>query len=99
MSIAIFIAARSVARRAGILFAVAALLLAPFALAHGAPGVAMAAAMLWVGITGALVIKCLRDTSKRLRHVAEMVVTSALIPPLAVFWRIVGAIRYRTWLA
>jgi GT2 family glycosyltransferase len=81
------------------LLAVAALLLAPLALAHGAPAVAIAAAMLWIGITGALVIKRLRDTSKRLRHVAEMVVTSALIPPLAVFWRIVGAIRYRTWLA
>jgi hypothetical protein len=28
-------------------------------------------------------------------HVAEMVVTSALLPPLAVFWRLAGAVRYR----
>lgn len=28
-------------------------------------------------------------------HVPDMIVTSALIPPLAVFWRLVGAIRYR----
>jgi hypothetical protein len=27
--------------------------------------------------------------------VAEMIVTSAVIPPLAVYWRIRGAIRYR----
>jgi len=28
-------------------------------------------------------------------HVAEMVITSALLPPLAVFWRLAGAVRYR----
>ncbi|MFC5461930.1 glycosyltransferase family 2 protein [Massilia niabensis] len=28
-------------------------------------------------------------------HVLDMIVTSALIPPLAVFWRLVGAVRYR----
>jgi len=27
--------------------------------------------------------------------VLEMVVTSALIPPLALFWRVVGSVRYR----
>jgi uncharacterized membrane protein YqaE (UPF0057 family) len=31
-------------------------------------------------------------------HIAEMLITSALIPPVAVFWRVVGAFRYRTWL-
>jgi hypothetical protein len=34
-------------------------------------------------------------TSKSPSHVAEMLVTSALIPPLAVFWRAVGAFRFR----
>ena len=28
-------------------------------------------------------------------HVAEMLVTSILIPPLAVYWRLRGALRYR----
>jgi hypothetical protein len=28
-------------------------------------------------------------------HVLEMLITSALIPPLAVFWRLRGAVKYR----
>jgi uncharacterized membrane protein YqaE (UPF0057 family) len=28
-------------------------------------------------------------------HIAEMIVTSVLIPPLAVFWRLVGMLRFR----
>jgi hypothetical protein len=37
----------------------------------------------------------LRGASKRASHVVEMLVTSVLIPPLAVFWRLAGALRYR----
>jgi hypothetical protein len=29
--------------------------------------------------------------------VLEVAVTSALIPPLAIFWRIRGALRWRVW--
>jgi len=32
----------------------------------------------------------LHGASKSPRHVAEMVLTSILIPPLSVFWRAVG---------
>jgi glycosyltransferase involved in cell wall biosynthesis len=78
--------------------ATGALLATPMALALGAPGTALAAGAVWIAITGALSVKRLRHTSRRLGHVTEMVVTSALIPPLAMFWRIAGAIRYRTWL-
>ncbi|MGQ0750741.1 MAG: glycosyltransferase family 2 protein [Betaproteobacteria bacterium] len=78
--------------------ATGALLATPAALALGAPGAALAAGAVWIAITGALSVKRLRHTSRRLGHVTEMVVTSALIPPVAVFWRIAGAIRYRTWL-
>ena len=49
----------------------------------------------WLGLTARFVAHRLRGTSKAPRHVAEMVVTSMLIPPVAVFWRIVGALRYR----
>ena len=28
-------------------------------------------------------------------HVIEMAVTSAVIPPVCIFWRLVGALRYR----
>jgi hypothetical protein len=37
----------------------------------------------------------LKPTRKDAAHVIEMAATSALIPPLSVFWRIVGAWRYR----
>ncbi len=49
----------------------------------------------WLGLTARLIACRLRRTSKAPKHVAEMVVTSVLIPPLAVFWRIVGALKYR----
>lgn len=47
-----------------------------------------------------LVLSCLHrlhGTSQELRHIAEMVVTSVLIPPLAIYWRLRGALTYRTW--
>lgn len=49
----------------------------------------------WVVLTAALALHRLRGASKSPGHVAEMLVTSALIPPLAVFWRLVGALRFR----
>ncbi len=59
--------------------------------------VMLAAGGLWLWLTGRFCVKRLRGTSREPRHVAEMVVTSMLIPPLAVFWRIWGAIRFRVW--
>ena len=38
----------------------------------------------------------LRRTDRSWRHVAEMVATSTLIPFLSVYWRVRGAIRFRT---
>jgi hypothetical protein len=34
-------------------------------------------------------------TVKTPAHIAEMIVTSALIPPVAVFWRLIGAVKFR----
>jgi hypothetical protein len=31
------------------------------------------------------------------RHTATMLVTSALIPLLAIYWRLRGALRWRVW--
>jgi GT2 family glycosyltransferase len=53
------------------------------------------ALLLWVVLTVRLAAHRLRGASKRPSHVLEMLVTSALIPPVAVFWRAVGAWRYR----
>jgi GT2 family glycosyltransferase len=52
---------------------------------------------LWALWTGRFCLRRLRGTSQTPRHVAEMVVTSALIPPLSVFWRLVGAVKYRVF--
>jgi glycosyltransferase involved in cell wall biosynthesis len=72
-----------------------ALLIAIGAALTGRWTLAAFAGVVWAGLTLALFSKRLRSTSRRIGHVAEMAVTSALIPPLAVFWRLAGAVRYR----
>ena len=37
------------------------------------------------------------ELESELMVVLEMAVTSALIPPLSVFWRLYGAGRFRVW--
>ena len=64
------------------------------ALAAGATAAALTAAGLWGALTAWFCAARLRRTTKRWSHVVEMVVTSALIPPLAVFWRALGALRF-----
>jgi glycosyltransferase involved in cell wall biosynthesis len=49
----------------------------------------------WLVLTAMLCISRLRGSAASASHVADMLVTSALIPPLAVFWRMLGAIKYR----
>lgn len=53
------------------------------------------AALVWGALTARFFIRRQRGASKRPAHVLEMLVTSMLIPPLAVFWRFAGALRYR----
>ncbi len=55
----------------------------------------MPALVLWAMFTAKFFFERLRGASKRASHVVEMLVTSVLIPPLAVFWRLAGALRYR----
>jgi hypothetical protein len=52
-------------------------------------------AALWAVLTARFCLTRLRGTSRAPRHLAEMIVTSALIPPLALFWRLRGALRFR----
>ena len=56
-----------------------------------------AAGVLWLGMTSAFCARRLRGVSHAPRHVAEMALTSMVIPPLSVFWRLRGAIRFRVW--
>jgi glycosyltransferase involved in cell wall biosynthesis len=50
---------------------------------------------LWLGAGTRFALKRLRGTSHSVKHVAEMLVTSLIIPPLSVYWRLRGALRYR----
>ena len=61
----------------------------------GARGLAAAAAGAWLAATLAFALRRLRGTSKAPAHVLEMLVTSIPIPPLAVFWRLYGALKFR----
>jgi GT2 family glycosyltransferase len=49
----------------------------------------------WLALTLSFAARRLRGTSRAPAHVAEMLVTSAVIPPLAVFWRAWGALQHR----
>jgi len=74
---------------------VGALFTALIALLAGATGTAAIAGLIWAFMTGRFCFQRLKRTSKAPKHIAEMVVTSALIPPLAVYWRAVGAFKFR----
>lgn len=68
------------------------------ALAGGAADMAWMAwgsGLVWLAMTARFFLLRVRPASKRISHVAEMLVTSMLIPPVAVFWRLVGALRFR----
>lgn len=77
---------------------VGALLIGVVALLAGAGGLAMLSTLVWAGMTGRFFLQRLKHTSKAPGHIAEMAFTSILIPPLAVFWRAVGALRFRVGL-
>jgi len=49
----------------------------------------------WLGIGAGFASRRLSNTSHAPRHVAEMIVTSLLIPWISVYWRTRGALRYR----
>jgi len=66
-------------------------------LAFGVPVLIVAGLCLWTVVTLRFCAMRLARTSHSASHVLEMLVTSALIPPLAVFWRLRGALRFRVW--
>ena len=67
------------------------------AAAAGRRAASAAAFALWGGLTARFTARRLRDTSRAPAHVAEMVATSMVIPPLSLFWRAWGAVEFRTW--
>lgn len=61
------------------------------------PGSAVANAWIVVGLVLQLTLRRLRSTARTGTHILEMLVTSALIPFLSVYWRIRGALHFRVW--
>jgi hypothetical protein len=49
----------------------------------------------WLLLSTHFCLQRLRGTALHPAHIAEIALTSFLIPPLAVFWRLAGAIRFR----
>jgi glycosyltransferase involved in cell wall biosynthesis len=49
----------------------------------------------WVALQYKFISKRLASTSRAIKHVFEMVVTSIAIPFLSVFWQLYGALKYR----
>jgi hypothetical protein len=76
---------------------VAALLACGGALLGGRRRGALAAGALWTVLTACFALQRVRHTSRRPHHILEMAVTSAVIPPLAVYWRLRGALAFRVW--
>lgn len=57
---------------------------------------ALIALIAWLYMTARLCIQRLQKTARTPRHVLEMAITSALIPPFALFWRCYGMLRFHT---
>lgn len=74
---------------------VSASLLAAFcAFLAGWPNAAIAALLIWTVLTLFFFLRRLSLSAFTLRNIVELLVTSAFIPPLSIFWRAVGAARF-----
>jgi GT2 family glycosyltransferase len=76
---------------------VALLALSIIVLVRGQGMLAASTLIAWLGLVGWFCVKRLRGNSKSPRHIAEMALTSALIPVISFFWLIVGTLRYRVF--
>jgi len=70
------------------------MLTAAAAIVQWTPGIWLGV-LSWLGMTAWFCAQRLYATSREPSHILEMAVTSALIPPLAVFWRLQGAWRFQ----
>ncbi len=59
--------------------------------------IAVACAGLWLCLTARFCLQRLRGTSHAPRHIIEMIITSIFIPPLSIYWRIFGAVKFRVF--
>jgi len=77
-------------------YAMLALLpIVPVLLIFGLPLTAMLTAGIWGLLYTEFLFRRIRHTTKKPIHLVEMALTSLLIPPLSVYWRLRGALRFR----
>jgi GT2 family glycosyltransferase len=77
-------------------YAMSALLAAALGSALGGAGIiAAASSAAWLALAGHFALRRLRGTSHAPGHVAEMLWTSACIPPLSLYYHLRGSWRYR----
>jgi glycosyltransferase involved in cell wall biosynthesis len=63
--------------------------------ALGRRRLALGAGIAWATLSASFCAMRLHGTSRAPAHLAEMTLTSALIPLVSLFWRVRGALRYR----
>lgn len=73
------------------------LLLVLVGMRRSAPGIKYLGLAGWLVQVGSFAFHRLRNTSHAPRHILEMLITSVLIPPLSIFWRVRGALKYRVF--
>lgn len=64
----------------------------------GQGSLAAAAFLGWWICTWWFIMKRLSKTSRSRIHISEMIVTSAVIPIISLYWRFYGCWKYKTWL-
>lgn len=74
---------------------IAAALSGAAAAASGRRGTAGLLWLVWAVLEGRFFLRRARGTSRRPRHIADLALTSLLIPWLSVYWRLRGAVRFR----
>jgi GT2 family glycosyltransferase len=79
----------------------AALVVAAVGLLSGLTLLAVAGITAWLAGTLVFTWQRVRHTRRSPAHILEMLITSAAIPPLSLFWRLVGLWRYspRPWIS
>jgi len=60
-------------------------------------GVAALLFAAWAALDVRFLLRRLRGTSHAPRDLADMLLTSIAIPPVSIYWRLRGALRFRTW--
>jgi cellulose synthase/poly-beta-1,6-N-acetylglucosamine synthase-like glycosyltransferase len=78
---------------------VGVLLIALGGVASGAESVAESALVVWGGLTAQFALRRLRGSALGALDILQALAISIAVPPVAVFWRVAGALRYRVLLA